>query len=744
MLARSAACFRCLVVVSLLTGTSLLGGMQRSASAADAPNKKAAQKATGSASKPKLDTTRGDDMLAAYMRTETHAVADHCLADIHTLADWTSHREESHRQLREMLGLDPWPERSDLRPMVLGKVEHEEFTVENITFQSLPGLYVTGNLYLPKNLDKPAPCILYVCGHGRVKKNGISYGNKTHYQHHGAWYARNGYVCFTIDTIQLGELEGLHHGTHNLNMWWWNSRGYTPAGVEAWNGIRALDYLETRPEVDKQKFGVTGRSGGGAYSWWIAALDERIKAAVPTAGITDLENHVIDGKISGHCDCMFMVNTYRWDYAQVAAMVAPRPLLLSNTDKDPIFPLEGVFRVHNKVREIYRLYGADKNFGLQITEGGHADTQELHIHAFRWFNRFLKDDTTSQVDIPAVKLFQPEQLKVFKDLPQDEITTKIHESFVAAAKAPEVPESQTDWNQRRRVVMDGLRDKVFRGWPIEREALPLQLQPAFSAERDGVHLSAYDFTSQHDTRLRLYVTHRAGLNPADLDLVVLNVLDPETWNEWLAAMRPAFGEELREETLPEAAPAEFEELKKLFTSFKWGMAFIAPRGVGPTAWDQTPKQQIHIRRRFLLLGQTLAGMQVWDTRRAVQALREVDGWADVPLWLQGERDMSVVALYASLFEPDIDRLDLWSLPDSHMDAGPDFLNVLRIVDLPEVVALAAERAKVRIYQTGSDIAGEGNWKYPQSVASQLKWDEKQLQLRTMPAAKNNPEKAAGK
>ena len=147
-----------------------------------------------------------------------------------------------------------------------------------------------------------------------VKTNGVSYGNKIVYQHHGAWFARNGYVCLIIDTIELGEIEGDHHGTAPRGMWWWNSRGYTPAGVEAWNCIRALDYLETRPEVDKTRFGVTGRSGGGAYSWWIAALDERIKVAAPVAGITDLQNHVVDGAVEGHCDCMFMVNTYRWDY----------------------------------------------------------------------------------------------------------------------------------------------------------------------------------------------------------------------------------------------------------------------------------------------------------------------------------------------------------------------------------------------------------------------------------------------
>lgn len=91
---------------------------------------------------------------------------------------------------------------------------------------------------------------------------------------------------------------------------------------------------------------------------------------------------------------MYIVNTFRWDFSKVAALVALRPLLISNTDNDTIFPLEGVVDIHRQVRHIYKLYQAEQNLGLQITEGPHADTQELHIHAFRWFNRFLRDDTT--------------------------------------------------------------------------------------------------------------------------------------------------------------------------------------------------------------------------------------------------------------------------------------------------------------------------------------------------------------
>ena len=204
---------------------------------------------------------RNDQKLADYFRAQTAEIAGHCLADIQSLADWEARRGEYRRQLQEMLGLWPMPERTDLKPVITGKLEQEDFTVEKLYFQALPRLYVTANLYLPKKLEKPAPAILYVCGHSRVFTNGVSCGNKAGYQRHGEWFARNGYVCLVIDTLQYGEIQGRHRGTFSDGRWWWNSRGYTPAGVEAWFGIRALDYLCSRPEVDKERIGMTGPVG---------------------------------------------------------------------------------------------------------------------------------------------------------------------------------------------------------------------------------------------------------------------------------------------------------------------------------------------------------------------------------------------------------------------------------------------------------------------------------------------------
>ncbi len=669
------------------------------------------------AESPSLDTSRGDQMIAEYFRLETARLRDACLADVTDLADWQAKRGEYRRQLLDMLGLDPLPERTDLHAVVTGTIEHDDLVVERIQFQSRPGLYVTGNLYRPRETSGRLPTVLYVCGHGASKKGNISFGNKATYQHHGAWFARNGYVCLIIDTLQMGEIEGIHHGTYRYKMWWWLNRGYTPAGVEAWNCVRALDYLQTRPEVDAERLGVTGRSGGGAYSWWIAAIDERIKVAVPVAGITDLQNHVVDGCVEGHCDCMYMVNTYRWDYPLVAALIAPRPLLLTNTDRDSIFPIDGVFRTYQGARRIYELDNAGDKLGLYTAAGPHRDTQELQTGAFRWFNQHLKNDS-NPIDSRAPKLFDPEQLRVFDELPQDQRNTEAHEWFVAAAEPPPTPADAADWQVLRKAWQQALLDKSFRGWPTD--AGPLDVVKGFTVDREGVRLEAWDFTSQPSIRLRLFLVSRAGLDQPQA--VTLNVLDDPTWPEFLAALRPTFEAELADESLPPADSTAFQQLRTTLGDTSQALAYLAPRGVGPTAWDQTEKKQTQIQRRFYLLGQTLDGQRVWDVRRAIQALRSLERTARASLAVHSQQAAAGVALYAALFEPDVGRLDLDGLPPTHRN-GPYFLNVQRLLDMPQAVAMAAEHANVVL--RGADAA---DWPYPLAVAQRLDWDRSRLQI----------------
>lgn len=620
-----------------------------------------------------------DQRLADYFRAETGVIASHCLADVRSLEDWQARRGEYRRQLQEMLGLWPMPERTELKPVITGKLEQEEFTVEKLHFQALPKLYVTANLYLPKKQEGPAPAILYVCGHSRVMTNGISCGSKAGYQRHGAWFARNGYVCLMIDMLEYAEIQGQHHGTSREGRWWWNSRGYTPAGVEAWFGIRALDYLCSRPEVDKERIGMTGRSGGGSYTWTVAALDERIKVAAPVAGITDLQNQVVDGSIEGHCDCMFFLNTYRWDFPQVAALIAPRPLLIGNSDKDNLFPLDGVVRLYNQTRRIYQLYGKTNQLGLLITEGPHADTQDLQLPVFRWFNRFLKGQDPL-IEMAAKDFFSADQLRVFDKLPEDEVNTKIDETFVPKAPVRSDPTTLAEGNKRQAEYLSALREKVFAGWPAERGAVKPELS-GYSTE-NGLGCRWYWFNSQPGVGLWLLVAQDAKVKKPET--VLLTVLDAESWTKapakwlWLGGGTAEDMATLQQEMRPR----------------RLALAFTAPRGIEPGKWLSDPKKAIQIRRRYMLLGQTLDSMRVWDIRRAAQAVKALPEFKKTPLYMRANGQMGVNAAYAALFEPEIQKLKLEGLPASQAE-GPDYLNVLKVWDLPQLWEALGERADMQ-------------------------------------------------
>ena len=310
-----------------------------------------------------------------------------------------------------------------------------------------------------------------MCGHSYRGRD----GNKTAYQSHGIWFARHGYICLTLDTLQLGEIAGVHHGTYREGRWWWLSRGYTPAGVECWNGIRAIDYLLERPDVDAARIGVTGISGGGAATYWIAAADERVKVAVPVSGMADLESYVSNRVVNGHCDCMFLYNAYQWPWTRIAALIAPRPLLFVNSDHDDIFPMDANQRVINRLERLYSLFGRGDDVDALVSIGGHAYRRDIRQAAFRFMNAHLKDDprevTDSEVDLVTgdrdpVFPIPPQQLRVFPtdaDLPSDARNGRIDQEFVPTAKVT-LPESSAFPGWRNEHLAE-LRRVTFHHFP---------------------------------------------------------------------------------------------------------------------------------------------------------------------------------------------------------------------------------------------------------------------------------------
>ncbi|MDA0285671.1 MAG: hypothetical protein O3B86_20190, partial [Planctomycetota bacterium] len=323
---------------------------------------------------------------------------------------------------------------------------------------------------------------------------------------------------------------------------------------------------------------------------------------------------------------------------------------------------------------------------------------------------------------------EPEQLRVFPQLPKDELNTTIDETFTATAVLPEAADV-TVGNCQTAGYCKRLTELCFRGWPDKDEvSVKQQLEKtAFEAEHDGVHLSAFTFSPELNIDLTLFVLRSSKVKPEALKLSVLNVLDEQGWSEFLATVRVGFSKSFENETTAAPDDSAWSSLARLLKANPWGMAYVCPRGIGPTAWDQSARKQTHNRRRFMLLGQTLDGMRVWDIRRALRALRAVDGNERVAIWCQAEREMSGIALYATLFERStVKRLDLYDLPTSHRD-GPTFLNVLRQTDIPLTVAFAAQRTKVVIYDNAPE-----RWAFPVSVIERHEDLKGQVQIRRRP------------
>jgi hypothetical protein len=223
-------------------------------------------------------------------------------------------------------------------------------------------------------------------------------------------------------------------------------------------------------------------------------------------------------------------------------------------------------------------------------------------------------------------------------------------------------------------------------------------------EYKGVRFAAYDFESQEKIRLRIYVAHRTGLE--NVSTVHVEVLGEEGWRKYLQLGRPAFagvwGEELKLAGIQTAAPITVKMRQALEQQLGHvrdhpGEVYVTfmPRGAGLTVLTDNERHITQARRRFMLLGQTLAGMQVWDVRRCLQATRTLPGCDKAVVQLWGKGDMSSVVSLASLYEPAIGQLNLTEYPQNDKEQ-PDYLNISRIVTPKQILDLAAMRSKVNL------------------------------------------------
>ncbi|MBN1442665.1 MAG: prolyl oligopeptidase family serine peptidase [Planctomycetes bacterium] len=617
-----------------------------------------------------------DEMIQSYLAREADRLHGTFLDGVTTAADWSERRVRYRQEYLHMLGLWPLPERTDLKATVTGTLAGDGFTVEMLHYQSRPRLYVTANLYRPHSIEpgERLPAVLYVCGHSGRGRN----GNKTAFQSHGMWFARHGYVCLVLDTLQLGEIAAIHHGTYREGRWWWHSRGYTPAGVECWNGIRGIDYLLSRPDVDPERIAVTGISGGGAATFWIAAADERARVAVPVSGMADLPSYVGNRVINGHCDCMFLYNTFQWPWTRIAALIGPRPMLFVNSDQDRIFPMDANERISARLERFYSLFGASDVFDTMVSIGGHAYREDLRRAIYRFINTHLKNDPRpvedSEIDLVVREEgdsghpIPPERLRVFprdEDLPEDQLNTAIDEHFVPLGN-PGLPEG--DFEAWRRTLLGMLRGETSLR-TIASPVPPATSRKVISGPDGGLTVTIEEWTEFGGEGSRVETEPGISVHVrrlSEIDAPAARRIVIEVTLEEIAGRGTAQGA---------AGDAVF---------------LVAPRGGGACPWTRKNPPN-YVERSHVLLGHTVDTGRVRDIIAAARLLKQ-EAKGKAPVRLTGRGAAGILAAYAALLEPEVDEVAIADPPLTHMDPrAPVILNVLRVCDIPDILGLLAPR-----------------------------------------------------
>jgi cephalosporin-C deacetylase-like acetyl esterase len=499
--------------------------------------------------------------------------------------------------------LDGLPERSAAPAVkVTERIEGDDYTIDKLVFESLPDYWVPALLYRPKEAKGKLPAVLSPCGHSAIGKAHEAY-QILHIN-----LAKRGAVVLTYDPVGQGERSqyweadkgrsryNLSCGEHGVLGNPLYLLGTSLARYRIWDGMRGLDYLVSRDDVNPEQLGCVGSSGGGTLTSYISALDPRVRAAVPSCYITNLPRRM-GNRIQRDPDADPEQDIYGFvaegiDHAGLLALRAPRPTQVSAARLD-FFPIEGARESHAEARKLYEVAGAAEAINLAEADGKHGLSQPLREAAYAWFDRWLHDRPADRLRDKemAVKPRTPKELLVCSD-------GQVNISFKSRHL---LPLAVAEFRKRKQTPRLALKDL-------------LRLDPELA-----------------DYRLE----EMAAVEKREQTLIIcVNGNETADWREekdFLAAL----------------------------TRAKFGVVVLDTRGVGTlrpplevkgkTYTDPLDGVEENIAYNAFLVGKSLLGMRVTDVLAAVGKHKEKSN----RLVLVGRRDAALVAAFAAAVEPAI-------------------------------------------------------------------------------------------
>lgn len=630
------------------------------------------------------------NMLPAYLKAHAEtllAQRQQAVTNISSLQDLKSRQQNWRERMWSDLGGQP--ERTPLNARTVGVVDQGDYRIEKVIFQSRPGFYVTANLYLPKQGKAPYPAILYPLGHEEGAKA------------HSAWQqtlvslTRRGFVCLTWDPIGQGERIQFYDEDWHDSKLQASTTEHTTLGLQSllvgthiaqytiWDGLRALDYLLSRPEVDSKRVGCTGNSGGGTHTAYLSGLDDRIQVAAPSCYITSWRRLLESiGPQDAEQVFPFWLKD-GFDFPDFIYATGGKPFLVLSAIRD-FFPIGGARASYDEVRQVYGRLGISEKIAMFEADDGHGYTLPRREMAYRWFTRWLQGAENAQPESP-VHLASAQEL-------QCTATGQVKTAFPGSKDVHSLNrERASRLANGRKLSPEQVRSRALELTHFEFPQTPLRItsygrigRPGLTVEKltyesePGIAIPSLLFlpgssVSQNTSPMPgIILLDARGKSAAEEDAEVL----ARAGNVVLVPDLRGFGETQPGSARRESRIADFGDYRNSMTA--------------------------------LLVGKTMPGMRALDIVRGVDLLagrREVD---PAQIKAMGRDSAAVPLLYAALFDRRIASLAVAGMLSSYDSVVSESFfrgladqivpSALTYFDLPDIIAAIAPR-RVAIFNS---------------------------------------------
>lgn len=604
------------------------------------------------------------------------------ISAVNTLDSWQKRQNEIRKILMEIVG--PFPEKTPLNPMVTRTIEKSKYKVEHIVFESQPGFFVTSSLYIPAGLKRNArvPAVIYCSGH-----SADGYRSPV-YQHVIINLVYKGFVVFAFDPVGQGERLEYPDRLTGKSLAGGPTKEHSYPGAQAfiagssqamymiWDGIRAVDYLLTRKEVDPSKIGITGRSGGGTQSACIAAFDERIYAAAPENYITSYKRLL---QTIGPQDAeqnLFNILARGLDHADFLVVRAPRPAMMITTTRD-MFSIQGAIETENEVKRIYKAYGQEKNFSRAEDDAGHESTRKNREYLYAFFQEHFGNPGNPSDE--NIELLTADELRVTET---GLIATSLLSETVFSLNKKRATELQNKLMNSRGDPVKFLPEVISSARELSGFREPEDPgEPVFAGRivRDGYKIEKYFIKGEGD-----YVVPYLLFLPDSGENNVVIYLHPESKSA---------------EALP---GGEIEQMVRR------GIKVLSPDlpgrgelGQGSLRGDADFGGVSHnLWYSSMLIGRSIAGIEAGDIIRLVRVVRR--SYPGVIISSLSKGSSAPALLHAAVFSPEIDRVILIAPYTSYFSVVETRLydpalifstipGVLKAYDLPDIASALAPR-----------------------------------------------------